>query len=152
MNNCPKAVLFMCVFIIPIFLHADEFTTMKDMLIDMAGYVGYLEDSLNQEVVHMQADIITDNGASFTRILHESWTYGITAFGDWRVKDLDIVVYKDVDGEWVEVESDDAKNNFPRVEVKPLETGAYLIEIEVYKWANDYTAAHYGMLIYHEVR
>jgi hypothetical protein len=131
-------------------MQADEFTTMKDVLIEMAGYVEYLEDSLDQEIVHLQADIITGDGKTFTRMLHEGWTYGIAAFGDWRVEDLDIVVYEDIEGEWIEVDTDDDMNNNPEVVVMPEVTKQYMIELNVHKWEEDFSAAHYGMLIYHE--
>ena len=124
---------------------------MKDVIIEMAGYVAFLEDSLDQEIVHMQADIITEDGKTFTRTLHEGWTYGVTAYGDWRVDDLDITIYKDVDGEWVKIVDDEATDNHPTVTVKLSTTGIYLIELEVYSFNKDYTAAHYGMLIYHEL-
>ena len=135
----------------PHVLHADIYTTMKSMMDDMTQYVYFLEDSLDQEIVHVQADIITTDGTTFSRTLHQGWIYGIAAFGDWRIKDLDITVYMDVVGEWVEVTADDESDNHPVVTVEPSETGKYLIELSVYKWAEDYTAAHYGMLIYHEL-
>jgi len=144
-------IVFALVLLIPTFLRADEYTSMKDVIIEMAGYVAFLEDSLDQEIVHMQADIITEDGKTFTRTLHEGWTYGVTAYGDWRVDDLDITIYKDVDGEWVKITGDEATNNHPMVTVKPSTTGIYLIELEVYSFNKDYTAAHYGMLIYHEI-
>jgi hypothetical protein len=147
-NMIVGAVLILCV--VPSVLHADEYTTMKEILITMAGYVGYIEDTLNQEIVHMQADIITTEGITFSRTLYPDWTYGITAFGDWRIKDLDIVVYKDVDGEWIKVEQDDEANNYPTVSIMPDDTREYLIELEVYKWTEDYTAAHYGLILFHE--
>ena len=87
-------------------LSADEGTSMKDILSTMSAYVNYLEDSLSQEIVHLQADIITEDGRTFARTLYEGWTYGIAAFGDWRIADLDIIVYKDVDGEWIEITKD----------------------------------------------
>lgn len=137
--------------ICPFALHADIYTTMKSMMDDMTEYVYFLEDSLDQEIVHVQADIITADGTTFSRTLHQGWTYGIAAFGDWRIKDLDITVYMDVAGEWIEVAADDESDNHPVVTVEPSETNTYLIELSVYKWDEDYTAAHYGMLIYHEI-
>ncbi len=137
--------------IVPAVVQADEYTTMKDILFDMETYVEYLEDSLNQEVVHIQADIITEKGTTFTRTLHEGYTYGVAAFGDWRIKDLDIAIYKDVDGEWVKMTSDSEADNTPHVIHAPSSTGAYMIELTVYKWLEDNTVAHYGMLIYHEI-
>ncbi|KPL13056.1 hypothetical protein AMJ74_05790 [candidate division WOR_3 bacterium SM1_77] len=145
-------LLFIMLFLIaPYILHADMYTTMKGVMNDMSKYVDFLEDSLDQEIVHMQADIITTKGTTFTRTLHQGWTYGIAAFGDWRIKDLDITIYMDIDGEWIEVISEDESDNHPVVAVEPAETNTYLIELTVYKWDEDYTAAHYGMLIYHEV-
>jgi hypothetical protein len=137
--------------LIPGMLRADIYTTMKGVMDDMTTYVYFLEDSLDQEIVHMQADIITGDGTTFRRTLHQGWTYGIAAFGDWRIKDLDITIYVDIDGEWVEVASDDESDNHPVVAVEPTETNMYLIELSVYKWDEEYTAAHYGLLIYHEI-
>ena len=151
MHTTLCSLLFVFFTLCPMLLQADEYTTMKNIMIEMAGYVEFLEDSLEQEIVHMQADIITDDGKSFTRTLHEGWTYGVSAFADWRVSDLDITVYKDVDGEWVEIESDAETDNTPFVTIEPSQTGVYLIELEVYEFAEEYTAAHYGMLIYHEL-
>ncbi|UCG30021.1 MAG: hypothetical protein JSV53_11070 [candidate division WOR-3 bacterium] len=136
---------------VPSLMHADMYTTMKGIMDDMTEYVYFLEDSLSQEIVHVQADIITNNGATFSRTLHEGWTYGIAAFGDWRIKDLDITVYMDVEGEWIEVVSDDESDNHPVVTVEPYETNKYMVELTVYKWDEDFSAAHYGMLIYHEI-
>lgn len=145
------SILFTLIVLFPAMMQADEYTTMKNILIDMAGYVEYLEDSLEQEIVHLQADIITDEGKSFTRTLHEGWTYGVAAFADWRVADLDITVYKDVDGQWVEVQKDEQTDNTPSVIIEPSQTGVYMIELSIYEFSEEYTAAHYGMLIYHEL-
>jgi hypothetical protein len=144
-------IVSLVLFGVPLLMHADMYTTMKGIMDDMTEYVYFLEDSLNQEIVHVQADIITNNGATFSRTLHEGWTYGIAAFGDWRIKDLDITVYEDVEGEWVEVVSDNESDNHPVITVEPYETNKYMIELTVYKWDEDFSAAHYGMLIYHEI-
>jgi hypothetical protein len=144
-------IVSLVLFGVPLLMHADMYTTMKGIMDDMTEYVYFLEDSLNQEIVHVQVDIITNNGATFSRTLHEGWTYGVAAFGDWRIKDLDITVYEDVEGEWVEVVSDNESDNHPVVTVEPYETNKYMIELTVYKWDEDFSAAHYGMLIYHEI-
>ncbi|NLI99243.1 hypothetical protein GX441_11375 [bacterium] len=138
--------------LIPSAMKADEYTTMKDIMLDLASYVTYLEDSLDQEIVHMQADIIGADGLSYTRTLRSGWTYGITAFGDWRISDLDITVYKNVDGSWVEIEKDEEVDNNPTVTVVPSSDGEYKIELDVYEWDGDYTAAHYGLIVFHEMQ
>jgi len=145
------AAVFAVVLCLPAALRADEYTTMKDIMLEMASYVSYLEDSLDQEIVHLQADIIHEAGVSYTRQLQEGFTYGIAGFGDWRVDDLDIIVYKDVDGEWVEIERDEEEDNLPTVVVEPSSDGVYRIELQVYKFSGDYSAAHYGLIIFHEI-
>ena len=152
MRKINVIIMFVLILMTPAILQADIYTTMQEIMITMEDYVIYLEDSLEQEIVHLQADIIGTDGSSFTRTLHEGWIYGITAFADWRVEDLDIIIYKDVDGQWVELESDDATDNNPTVIIEPSSTGIYLIELEVYKFNEDYTAAHFGMIIYHEIQ
>jgi len=139
------------VILIPLSLKADESTTMKDIMLDLAEYVVLLEDSLEQEIVHLHADIITEDGVSYTRDLHAGYTYGVTAFGDWRIADLDIIVYKDVDGSWVEIERDEDEDNNPTVIVEPTSTGTYSIDVSVYSFDGDYSAAHYGLVIFHEL-
>jgi hypothetical protein len=138
--------------LVPMFLAAaDEFTTMKDIMVDMASYVTYLEDSLDQEIVHLHADIIGTDGQEFNRPLYSDWTYLIAGFADWRVKDLDIVVYKEVDGQWVEIERDEEADNYPTLTISPSSDGMYLISLQVYEFLEDYTAAHYGLMISHDI-
>ncbi len=135
----------------PGILKADEGTTMKDIMLDMSAYVTYLEDSLSQEIVHLHADIIGEDGVTYTRTLYKGWTYGVTAFGDWRVKDLDIIIYKDVDGEWIEIKRDEEEDNQPTIIIEPSATGNYMVELLVYKFNEEYSVAHYGLVIFHEL-
>jgi len=150
-----RLVLVITGMILTAVLFADQFTTMKQIISDLSAYVTYYEDSLNQEIVHISADIIGKDGITFTRTFHQGYTYGITAIADWRVKDLDITIYKDVDGDWVEVESDDEIDNHPNVYISPSATAEYMVEIKVYTFNEDngtaYTVAHYGLLVYHEM-
>jgi len=149
-----KRLMFLVIIlamVIPVILHADKYTSMKAMMVEFEDYVTYLEDTLEQEIVHMQADIITEDGMTFTRNLYEGWSYGVVAFGDWRVIDLDITLYKDVDNQWIKVKSDDSEDSHSFVTVAPSATGVYMIELLVDTFEEDYTAAHYGMIIYHEI-
>jgi hypothetical protein len=143
--------VFAAAMLLPAALQADEYTTMKDIMLDLAEYVVLLEDSLNQEIVHLHADIITTDGVSYSRTLRAGWTYGVTAFGDWRIADLDVIIYKDVDGQWIEIERDEAEDSNPTVMVQPSSDGTYSIDISVYSFSGDYSAAHYGLVIFHEM-
>ncbi len=153
MKKILAAIALAAAFILPgVALGADQYTTMQDIMKKLSDAVTYLEDTQNQEVVNIDADIITEDGVTYTRTLHEGWTYGIAAFGDWRISDLDITVYKNVDGEWVEVGKDNEADNNPLVTVTPSSSAEYEIEFTIYKFSGDYTAAHYGMIIYHEIQ
>lgn len=59
-------IIFALVFLTPFILQADIYTTMQEIVNTMEGYVIFLEDSLNQEIVHFQADIIVEDGKSFS--------------------------------------------------------------------------------------
>ncbi len=152
MKKIPVAIIFVALLVISgVALGADQYTTMQDIMKKLSNAVTYLEDTENQEVVNIDADIITEDGITYTRTLHQGWTYGIMAFGDWRISDLDITVYEDVDGEWTEVGKDDEADNNPLVVITPSTSAEYMIEFTIYKFSGDYTAAHYGMIIYHEI-
>ena len=146
-----KRLMFLVIIlalVIPVILHADKYTSMKAMMVEFEDYVTYLEDTLEQEIVHLQADIITEDGVTFTRTLYEGWSYGVVGFGDWRVIDLDITLYKDVDDQWIKVKSDDSEDSHSFVTVAPSATGVYMIELLIDIFEEDYTAAHYGIIVY----
>ncbi len=147
-----RSIIVLFLFFSQSVMAIDRDVSMKGTIETLYEYVNYLEDSLSQEIVHLHADIITEDGITFTRTLYEGWNYGIAAFGDRRINDLDIIVYKEVDGEWREITKDNKTDAHPVVSVKPSHTGKYLIELKVYKFNNNYSAAHYGMVIFHEYR
>jgi len=66
------------------------------------------------------------------------------------VEDIDIYVYKDVDGKWVLVEKDDDTSSKAAVIINPSSDGTYLIKIKVYKFREGYSAARYGLFVFHE--
>ncbi len=150
MQNRLMLVLSLVLLCGPLFLLADQETSMKPMINGLKEAVASAEDDLDMEVVHFQSDIIGEDGVSYTRTLYKGWTYTIYAFADWRVDDLDITVYKDVDDEWVEIAGDDEISETASVEIEVTKTQEYLIEIEVYEFVEDYSVAHYALMIAHE--
>ncbi len=123
-------------------------TSMEPILARAEPLVKKIEDKEN-EIVRMEYDVIFDT-KSTTRTLYNGWTYGIVAFGDYRIKDIDIAVYKKSRGEWKIVEKDAENDHEATVIIKPYRDEEYKIDITVYKFNNDYTAGHYGLLIFHE--
>jgi|TARA_B100001971_G_C18218182_1_gene555287 hypothetical protein len=123
-------------------------TSMRPIMLQTGYLTTMIEDSLEAEIVRVEMDIINQPKDSF-RFLYKGWTYGISAFADWRVEDLDIEVYKDVDGKWILIEKDDSTDNDPLIFVTPSFTGLYRILIKVYKYSEGFDSAHYGLIIFH---
>ena len=76
-------VLSLALLVCPLFLWADQETSMKPMIESLREEIMVAEDSLDMEVVHFQADIIGADGVSYTRTLYKGWTYF-----DWRFRGL----------------------------------------------------------------
>ncbi len=144
-------LLVVLFFIIPAFSWADQETSMKDIIAGFKAAVDLAEDSLEQEVVFLQADLIGTNIASFTYTLHKDWTYGFAVFGDWRIDEIGVEVYKKSGGEWKEYKSGERAAGYASVDgMEVSKTVECLFEIEVYEFAEDYDVGHYGAILFHE--
>lgn len=140
--------------IIPVFLlsmgfaYSQSETSMAPILEEALPIIEMVEDE-DLEIVRMEFDIVGESAKSSYRFLHEGYEYGIIAFGDFRVKDMDVTVYKDVDGTWVEITKDEDIDAIAYVTVEPSYTAQYMIEIEVYEFEPGYSVAHYGLIVCH---
>ena len=130
------------------YLDNDKGTSMEPILARAEPLVKKIEDKGN-EIVRMEYDLIFDT-KSTSRTLYDGWTYGIVAFGDYRIQDIDIAVYKMTRGEWKLVEKDAENDDEATVVIKPYRNDEYKIDITVYKFNKGYTVGHYGLLIFHE--
>lgn len=101
------------------------------------------------EIVRLEFDLVFDEKTSL-RQLSRNWEYGVVAFGDYRVEDIDIYVYKDVNGEWVLLQKDEDAASKAVVIVDPTFDGTYMVKIMVYKFREGFNAARYGLLVFHE--
>jgi hypothetical protein len=126
----------------------EEGTSMKPIFAEAAPIIEELENR-EMEIVRAEFDLVFDEAVS-QRQMFKDWEYGVVAFGDYRVKDIDVYVYKDVDGEWVLVKKDDDASSRAVVIIDPSYDGLYLVKIKVHEFTAGYTAAHYGLLIFHE--
>jgi len=132
------------------FSHAQpkEGTSMKPILTDALTYLQTAED-LGYEIVRMEFDIVTDTKSTY-RTLQEGWTYGIIAFGDYRIEQVSVAVYKDVDGTWTQIKTDNESKSNATLTITPSATGQYRVDITAEKFVEGYSAAHYGLIIMHE--
>ncbi len=129
-------------------LDNDRGTSMEPILARAEPLIERIENE-NLEIVRMEFDIISTEKETY-RMLYEDWEYGIVAFGDYRIKDIDVAVYEKVRGKWKLVEKDAENDDEAMVTIKPYKDGEHKIEISVYKYNKDYSVGHYGLLVIHE--
>lgn len=145
-----KKVIFLLFFALTAgFVFGQSETSMAPILEEAVPIIETIEDE-DLEIVRMEFDIIGENTKATYRYLHEGWEYAIIAFGDYRVKDMDVIVYKDVDGTWVEIAKDEDIDATAIVTVEPSYTAQYMIEIDCWEFEPGYSVAHYGLIICHE--
>lgn len=142
-----KRLIFFILFICTVFILQGR--SMVPILNKSEGLVDYLENELNLEIVRMEYDILKTTKTT-SRVLSSGWTYSIVAFGDYRFKDIDISVYKRVNGSWSLVERDQDSSEIALVVITPEYTEEYLIEIKAYSFNDGYEVGHYGLIVAHE--
>lgn len=141
--------LLVLLFLLPYLTNAQkEEISMKPILTDAGNYAKKIEMELGQEIVRMEFDIIQSSKSSF-RVLSEKYEYGILAFGDFRITDIDIKVYKWANDQWNLIEKDESQDSNALVTINPLSTGEYRIDIIASKFEEGYDIGHYGLIIYH---
>ncbi len=125
-----------------------EEISMKPILSDAGVYAQKIEMEMGQEIVRMEFDLLQTSKETF-RMMTDQYEYGIFAFGDFRIADIDIKVYKWVNNQWTLVAKDqDAKPN-ALVTIKPISTGEYRIVISAFKFEGGNEIGHYGLIVFH---
>jgi len=120
-------------------------TSMMPIFNKAKVFIETIEKKNKLEIVKMEFDIVTTAKKTSWRTLSKNIIYSIAAFGDYRVKDIDISIFKFRDGKWIRVIKDKKEDSYALVNVKPDRTEMYKIEISVYQFIGKYKAAHYGL-------
>ena len=120
-------------------------TSMMPIFNQAKTYIELLEDKNKREIVKMEFDIVTTAKKTTWRTLVKDVNYSISVFGDYKVKDIDISIYKSINSKWVEVVKDKKEESYALVNVKPDKTELYKIVISVYEFKDKYKYAHYGL-------
>lgn len=145
-----KQIILLFAFVCSINTFAQkEEVSMYSILENAGKYLNYIEREMGQEIVRMEFDIIRDSKQTF-RTLTDDYTYGICAFGDHRIKDIDVKVYRWVNEQWVLIEKDEDTESVAVVTISPSTTADYKIVISAYSFEEGYEAGHYGLMIFHE--
>jgi len=130
------------------YLDNEKGTSMEPILAAAKPLVEKIE-SEDFEIVRMEYDLIFNEKSTY-RTLFDGWTYGIAAFGDYRIEDIDLSVYVKSRGNWKLIEEDAENDDVATVSIKPRSKEEYKIVISVYKFNRDYNVGHYGLMIFHE--
>ncbi|MCX6253787.1 MAG: hypothetical protein NTV31_04840 [Bacteroidia bacterium] len=109
--------------------------------------------SMNVQIARVEFDLIfKDEVKSTTRDLYSHRTYSIVAFGDTRmIKDIDILLYQYdyKQKQWTKIMEDNDADPEAILQFTPSENGTYTIDVKVYSFIGEYTAGHYGLIIYY---
>ena len=130
------------------YLDNENGTSMEPIMAAAKPLVEEIEGG-NYEIVRMEYDLIFTEKSTY-RTLFDGYTYGIVAFGDYRIKDIDISVYVKSRGNWKLFEEDAENDDVATVSIKPRIKEEYKIVISVYKFNKGYSVGHYGLMIFHE--
>lgn len=140
-------VAIVCIFTLKTFAQKEEIS-MAPILKQAGKLIDLIERDFGHEIVRMEFDLLQTSKQTFRYLTHQ-YPYTITAFGDYRIKDLDIKVYKWVNNQWVLIKQDQDEKNVAVLEIKPPFTAEYKIEIIAYKFETGYEIGHYGLIISH---
>ncbi len=123
-------------------------TSMKPIINELDEIVDAMEAE-GVEIVRMEFDILMTTKQS-RRVLHSGYMYGIMIYGDYRFKEIGLIIYKDVDGEWIKVKEGELEEGIVTAYIEPSSKGEYLLEINAKEFVEGYNAGHYGLIILHD--
>ncbi len=110
--------------------------------------IDYAEER-DMEVVRIEADLIRTS-KEIIRSLDPSYTYTITAVGSNRILDLDLEVYKNINGTWTLIKKDTDAANMAVVQLTPSSHSEYKVIVRAYKFNSGYDVGHYGLVFIHD--
>jgi hypothetical protein len=126
-------------------------TSMKPIVNEMQDIINTFEqDSL--EIVHMEFDLLfADHPKEIFRTLHSGYTYGFFVYGDYRIKQIGVNLFKNDNGNWVWVKSGkvDSNSSTTSLLIEPDDTGDYKIVLAGNEMEEGYTAGHYALYLFH---
>jgi hypothetical protein len=126
-------------------------TSMKPIINEMNDVVEALEtDSL--EIVHIEFDLLfADHTREIVRTLSSGYNYAVFLYGDYRIKQAGINLYRLNDDTWSWVKSGtvDSESNTTSLMINVEETGQYKIELTANTMQEGYTVGHYALYLMH---
>jgi len=124
-------------------------TSMKDIIESVSDKTKTLEDINDQEIVNITVDLLVGTtGQKFVyRYLDNNFDYKILAFGDRRIKSLNVEVRKKSGDNWIKV--DRVKGQNAELDIFPDNRAFYEFTISVEDFNDDNSAGHFAFFLYH---
>lgn len=131
-----------------VFCQTDDGTSMSPIINQSLSVIEMIESN-GFEIVRIEYDILKDEKESF-RTLQSGWTYNILAFGDNRVQDIDLEVYKFNGNDWDLIQKDTDESSIALVTIKPVVDGLYRVVVKGHNFLKGSNGCHYALIYYHE--
>ena len=125
-------------------------TSMKDIIETFSDKIKTLEDVKDMEIVNTTIDLLVNTtGEKYVyRYLDNSFYYNVIAFGDRRIKKINIDVRKKSAEKWIKVDNVSGEN--AELELFPDTRAFYEFTISVVEFNGENNAGHFALLIYHK--
>jgi hypothetical protein len=124
-------------------------TTMKDITESVTDKIKTLEDVSDMEIVNITTDLLVGAGGQkfVYRYLDKNFDYKILAFGDRRIKSLNVDVRKKSGDTWIKVDKTTGVN--AELDIFPDSRAFYEFTISVDEFKGDNNAGHFAFFLYH---
>jgi len=122
-------------------------TSMNPIINELGDVVKVFEDA-KFEIVRIEFDLLFDSKFTY-RTLSSGYTYGFFVWGDYRISDIVIRVYKKVGDQWQYYADGEPNGNSSSLKFQTTETAEYKFEVKALQFAEGYKAGHYGLIVYH---
>jgi hypothetical protein len=149
-----KQLLISLLFVLAIFdlsAQKDKNTTNENSMLPIIKGLTETVSTLEKEgvrVIHIEFDNISKRKKNYFR-LEDKYTYGIMAYGDYRVKEIVVNLFKKEKNEWKKVAFGEKSGNSSILHFEPTEIDDFLIEIEIKEYFEGYSESNYGMILIH---
>lgn len=151
MKNIANIIVFFVSIIFintSVFCQTDDGRSMAPIINQSLSTIEKIESD-GFEIVRIEYDILKEEKESF-RTLYSGWTYNILAFGDYRVQDIDLEVYKFNDNDWDLIKNDTDESSAALVTIKPVVDGLNRVIVKGHKFTEGSNGCHFALIYFHE--
>jgi len=131
-------------------LDNEKGTSMKPIISTLDEVVKAIEEN-DVEIVHIEFDLVFDDSPKeIYRNLTKDYSYGILAFGDYRIAKIGIELYKETDTGWDYIKTGELNEGTMTLLYDVQETARYKIVLRALQMNEGYNVGHYGLVVLHD--